>query len=60
MCMATAMSSDGEWYTVGRYAPAGNVMGQREENVPDIPPPGRLVVIISMMHCIQGALEDAF
>ena len=36
LCMATAMSADGEWYTVGRYAPAGNVMGQREENVPEM------------------------
>ena len=40
LCMATAMSVDGEWYTVGRYAPAGNVQGQRGDNVPDLPPSG--------------------
>jgi len=36
MCMATAMSKSGAWFTVARYYPQGNWGGQRPANVPVI------------------------
>ena len=36
LCMATAMSSSGSWFTVGRYYPQGNTASQRSANVPVI------------------------